>query len=181
MDRSDIPKVIHDFFESSQIPLTLSDPRLPHDPLILANKAFYRMTGYGASEVLGKNCRFMQGDRTQPKARQVIRGDFTADRDTRILITNYRKSGEEFDNYLFIFTLFDSENTPLFRIGSQMEVPDINRADVFQRHTSDLRTGLDQLNSHTDIAQQHLINTGELVGLSVKSLLMARLDVLRSS
>jgi putative membrane protein insertion efficiency factor len=58
MSSTDVPQVIHDFFETSQIPLSLSAPTLREDPLILANEAFYRMTGFNSDEALGKNCRF---------------------------------------------------------------------------------------------------------------------------
>lgn len=177
----DIPSTIHDFFTDSQIPLTLSDPRLPDDPLILANEPFYRMTGYTAAEALGANCRFMQGKATQKSSRNMIKGDFAASRDSKVLIRNYRKSGEAFDNYLYIFTVFDNTEEPLFRIGSQFEVPAINRAQEFETHAAKLLDGLKAVNSSGAIARNHLIETGELVGTSVKTLLMARLHNLRTS
>ena len=149
----DIPSIIHDFFTGSQIPLTLSDPRLPDDPLILANEPFYRMTGYTAAEALGANCRFMQGEGTQKSSRNTIKGDFAASRDTKVLI----------------------------RIGSQFEVPSINRAQEFETHAATLRKGLDSINDSGEIARNQLVQTGELIGASVKSLLMARLENLRAS
>lgn len=177
----DIPRRIHDFFEESQIPLTLSDPRLPDDPLILANEAFYRMTGFGASEALGKNCRFMQGRDTQKASRNTIRGDMAAHRDTRVMIRNYRKTGEPFDNFLYIFSVYDESDTPLFRIGSQFEVPKIERAKAFSAHAEHLARGLKAVNDSGEIAQNRLIELGEVIGISVKSLLMARLETLRAS
>lgn len=175
----EIPKVVHDFFEESQVPLALSDPNLPEDPLVLANEAFYRMSGYGPSEVLGANCRFMQGPNTQEHVRKTIRGDLTANRDSQVLIRNYRKSGEEFDNFLIIFTLRDAKGVPIFRIGSQFEVPEIQRNTRFDEHAEKLRQGIEVMNKNSNIAQQQLVNTGELVGLTVKRLLMARLETLK--
>ncbi len=177
----EVPSIIHDFFTNSQIPLTLSDPQLPDDPLILANESFYRMTGYTAAEALGSNCRFMQGNGTQKSSRNIIKGDFAASRDTKVLIRNYRKSGEPFDNYLFIFTVFDRADRPLFRIGSQFEVPIINRAHEFETHATSLLDGLNAVNESQDMARNQMIDTGELVGTSVKTLLMARLENLRAS
>lgn len=177
----DIPSKIHDFFEDSQIPLTLSDPQLPDDPLILANKAFYRMTGYRPDEALGANCRFMQGPETQKASRDTIRGAFAANRDSSVLIRNYRKTGETFDNYLYIFTVLDKNDQPIFRIGSQFEVPAINRAKAFDNHASTLLMGIEKLNNTADSAHRQMVNTGQLVGATVKSLLMARLENLRST
>ncbi len=176
----DIPSKIQDFFSASQIPLTLSDPKLPDNPLILANDPFYRMTGYSADEALGANCRFMQGKGTQKASRNAIKGDLAANRDSKVLIRNYRKSGEAFDNYLYIFTVFDNTEEPLFRIGSQFEVPAINRAQEFEAHASKLLGGLNILNNSGQIARNQLIETGELVGASIKTLLIARLENLRA-
>ncbi len=176
-----IPSLVFEFFEESQIPLTLSDPNLPDEPLILANKAFYRMTGYSPSEALGGNCRFMQGKGTLQSSRNTIRGDFAAKRDTKVLIRNYRKSGEEFDNFLYIFTLFDDHDAPIFRIGSQFEVPALNRAKAFETHATTLYERLDALNESGAIARTQLIDMGELVGISVKALLKGRLDNLRAA
>lgn len=177
----DLPTHIHDFFESSQIPLSLSDPQLPDDPLILANQSFYRMTGYEPDEVLGANCRFMQGKDTSAVTRETIKKDFATAQDTKVLIRNYRKSGEVFDNFLYIFTVFDDKNRPVFRIGSQFEVPEIGRTNAFASHADQLYQVLESVNESRDIARKQLINTGELVTTSVKHLLMARLENLRSS
>lgn len=177
----DIPEVIHDFFEKSTIPLTLSNPQVPDEPLILANDSFYRMTGYSAKEALGSNCRFMQGKNTQKSARNTIKGDFAANRDTKVMIRNYRKSGEPFDNYLYIFTVFDTDDKPMFRIGSQFEVPEANRAKAFQKHADDLLNVLTLVNESGEFARNQMIETGELVGISIKSMLMARLENLRSN
>lgn len=176
-----IPSNIQEVFSGSQIPLTLTDPNSPDEPLILANEAFYRMTGYSVDEVIGNNCRFMQGKDTSRSAINTIRGNFAAQRDTKVLIRNYRKSGEEIDNYLYIFTLFDDQDRPVFRVGSQFEVPQFQRAKAFESHASALHEDVKLLNSSGTIARRHLIDTGELVGASVKSLLLSRLETLRSN
>lgn len=110
--QTDIPSVIRAFFAEAQIPLTLSNATVPEDPIILANEPFYRMTGYSADETLGNNCRFMQGKDTPQSALNTIRGDFTARRDTQVLLRNYRKSGEAFDNYLYIFRSTTTPDRP---------------------------------------------------------------------
>lgn len=176
-----IPSLVHEFFQQSQIPLTLSDPNLPDEPLILANDAFYRLTGYEPKEALGANCRFMQGKDTFQSSRNTIRGDFAAKRDTKVLIRNYRKNGEEFDNFLYIFTLFDDRGAPIFRIGSQFEIPFIDRAQAFETHAATLRDDMETLNTSGAFARNQLVRAGELIGVSVKSLLDKRLDNLRAS
>ncbi len=177
----EIPSQIKELFENSTIPLTLSDVNALDEPLVFANRPFFRMTEFSESEALGSNCRFMQGKATQQAARNTIRGDFAANRDSTVLIRNYRKSGEVFDNYLYIFTLLDDANAPIMRIGSQFEVPAIKRASAFSEHANELLDGLSKVNASGDLRSRHLIETGQLVGASVKSLLMARLENLRVS
>lgn len=176
MSTTAIPQVIRDFFETSQVPLTLSDPAQAKDPMILANDPFCRMIGYSQDEVLGQNCNFLQGPNTQDHSRKTIAADLMANRDCKVLIRNYRKSGEEFDNFLFIFSVLKANGEPMFRIGSQFEVPEIDRTPRFDAHTSELRAGIDAINAQADIARQRLIDTGAFVGLTVKTLLMARLE-----
>jgi hypothetical protein len=60
-------------------------------------------------------------------------------------------------------------------------VPSINRAQEFETHAATLRKGLDSINDSGEIARNQLVQTGELIGASVKSLLMARLENLRAS
>lgn len=175
-----IPSHIRDFFAGSHIPLALSDPSLPDDPMVLGNAPFYEMTGYEPDEVIGQNCRFLQGKSTLPSSRNTIRGDFAARRDTKVLIRNYRKSGEEFDNFLYIFTLYDEHDTPAFRIGSQFEVPTVHRAKAFESYAKTLSQQVDALNTSGAASRSRLIDVGELVGLSVKTLLQSRLDNLRA-
>lgn len=181
MIQSDIPQVIHDFFAVSEIPLTLTDPNISDDPIVLANSAFYRMSGFTADDILGKNCRFMQGPETQDRVRKTISGDLMANRDSQVLIRNYRKTGEAFDNFLFIFTVLDTKGQAMFRIGSQFEVPEIGKHAEFDAHATRLRDGINNMNAQVDAAQQQLVNTGALVGLTVKSLIMARLEALKAA
>ncbi|KIT14978.1 PAS domain-containing protein [Jannaschia aquimarina] len=176
---TEIPQPIRDFFDGSQVALTLSDPRQKDDPLVLANDAFLRMTGYDLSEIGNRNCRFLQGDRAQDSVRKTLRGDFAAGRDSRVVVTNYRKSGEAFDNFLYIFTIFDRSGAPLWRIGSQFEIPRVDRAAGFESHAAQLQDGLEKLNDSLDVARQRQIDLSEMVGLTVRDLLRARLDNLR--
>lgn len=176
---SEIPSAVISFFNESQVPLTLCDPTQNDDPLILANTAFYQMSGYAPAEVLGRNCRFLQGRHTQGSIRKIIRDDYAAQHDTRVLIRNYRKDGEAFDNFLYIFTVMDARNRPLYRIGSQFEVPLVDKTTSFENHAAQLRDGLEKLNLHANAARQQMVRLVDVVGLSVRELLQARLTVLR--
>lgn len=176
-----IPRSIQNFIDENRIPLVLSDAKDPEEPILLANQCFCDMTGFSAVEIVGQNCRFMHGPATQKAARDTIRGDFAANRDTSILIRNHRKSGEPFDNFLYIFTLFDADNTAEFRIGSQFEIPSSRRADAFERHIDVLRAGLDAINCSGDLPSHRLIDLAPLGAMNASALLFARLNTLKAA
>ena len=55
--------------ERTRQPMVVTDPRLPDNPIVLANRSFLALTGYETDEVLGRNCRFLQGPDTDPRRR----------------------------------------------------------------------------------------------------------------
>ena len=71
--------------------ITLADPDLEDMPLVYANKAFEKMTGYTMEEVIGKNCRFMQGEDREQKERYMMQEAFKNKQPIEITFKNYRK------------------------------------------------------------------------------------------
>ncbi|MCJ2086699.1 PAS domain S-box protein [Methylobacterium sp. E-005] len=108
--------------EKTRLPMILTDPNLPDDPIVFANRAFQELSGYGAEELLGRNCRFLQGPGTDPAQVQGIRDALAERRDTAIDILNYRRDGTPFLNELFISPILDREGRVLYHFGSQVDV-----------------------------------------------------------
>ena len=101
---------------------TISDPRLPDNPLVFVNPAFERTTGYRRDEVQGLNCRFLQGPDTDPAAVQAVR-DALASREHRtITLLNYRKDGSAFWNELAVSPVFDAAGELTHFVGIQSDV-----------------------------------------------------------
>ncbi len=76
--------------------ITISDPNQPDNPLTYVNRSFELMTGYPSEEVLGRNCRFLQGtDRDQPALEELCAA-LREGRDCQVLLRNYRKNGTPF-------------------------------------------------------------------------------------
>ena len=88
----------------------LSDPKLPDNPIVFATPDFYTMTGYTAKEVLGRNCRFLQGPGTSQRAVEVIRKAVQTGSDCTVCLLNYKADGTPFWNQLFVAALRDSDN-----------------------------------------------------------------------
>ena len=102
--------------------ITISDPSLPDNPIIYANRGFERMTGYLAEEVIGRNCRFLQGGDTAPEVVAKIRRAVTAGEDCTVELRNYRKDGDLFWNRLSIRPLRDTAGEVSHFIGIQTDV-----------------------------------------------------------
>src|SRR3954471_11173822 len=103
------------------MPMVLSDARQEDNPIVLANQAFLDLTGYTAREVLGRNCRFLQGPGTSAADVEEIRLGLAAGRDVDVEIVNYRKDGSSFINQLAISPVIGADGTLLYYFGSQKD------------------------------------------------------------
>ena len=83
-----------DGFSRSQVSMVVSNPHLDDNPIIYVNHAFSRQTGYARSAVIGRNCRFLQGDDTSKDAVDLIRIGVAGQEPVTVDILNYRASGE---------------------------------------------------------------------------------------
>jgi len=95
---------------SGQQNFVLSDPRLPDNPIVYASPGFYQLTGYTQDQVLGRNCRFLQGPATDPRAVDIIRKAIASGSDSTTCLLNYKADGTPFWNQFFIAALRDSDN-----------------------------------------------------------------------
>lgn len=95
---------------SGQQNFVLSDPRLPDNPVVYASPGFYVLTGYTQEQVLGRNCRFMQGPGTDPRAIDIIRTAIAKGSDATTCLLNYKSDGSPFWNQFFVAALRDSDN-----------------------------------------------------------------------
>jgi PAS domain S-box-containing protein len=102
--------------------ITIADARLPDRPLIYANEGFERMTGYPVAEVLGRNCRFLQGPATDAAPMAEVRAALAESRECVVEILNYRKDGSQFWNRLSITPVRDSSGQVTHFIGIQSDV-----------------------------------------------------------
>ncbi len=120
--------------------IVIADARLPDTPLIYANPAFERMTGYRLDEVAGLNCRFLQGPDTDPAAVTRLHNAICSGEGTSLLIRNYRKNGEPFWNELTISPVRNQNGALTHFIGIQNDVSarihterELRRLSDFQR------------------------------------------------
>jgi len=118
--RSDFQLI--DSLSAGQQNFVLSDPRLPDNPIVFATPGFYRLTGYTPEQVLGRNCRFLQGSGTDPKSVDIVRKAIQSGSDCTVCILNYKADGTPFWNQFFVAALRDSDNCIVNYVGVQTEI-----------------------------------------------------------
>jgi len=138
---------------TTRMPMLITDPRQPDNPIVFVNDAFARLTGYTREETLGRNCRFLQGPGTNvddiDRLRQAI-----ADRvPVEVELLNYKKDGSIFWNRVLVSPVFDGDDLTYF-FASQLDVtrdrisglaPDGSGDGDMQRRIADLTAAEDRL------------------------------------
>jgi PAS domain S-box-containing protein len=107
---------------ATRMPMVITDPRQPDNPIVFANDAFCRLTGYPREEILGRNCRFLQGPETDPGTVAAIHAAVKEARSIEIEIRNHRRTGEPFWNRLLLAPVRDAQGTLAYFFASQLDV-----------------------------------------------------------
>ena len=108
--------------EMTRMPMILTDPRQSDNPIVFANKAFLDLTGYEEREVVGRNCRFLQGPHTDRESVAQLREAIAARQAISLEILNYRRDGSRFWNAIFMGPVFGKDGTLLYFFASQLDV-----------------------------------------------------------
>ncbi|XKH00839.1 EAL domain-containing protein [Marinobacter nauticus] len=130
--------------EASPNGLIMVDAQKPDMPIVFANPAFSRITGYPTHEILGQNCRFLQGKDTDPKAVRQIREGLQGTDRVDVSLINYRKDGTPFWNRVTISPVLDADGSCTHFIGIQQDITyqKEQEAKIAYQATHDLLTGL---------------------------------------
>jgi PAS domain S-box-containing protein len=121
-DTGIIPQVLTQILDGSVNGITLSDPDLEDNPIVYANKAFEKITGYTQEETVGRNCRFLQGEERDQPELQKVRDAIKNAKAIEVTLKNFRKNGELFYNRFSLTPLFDSDGHLIYFMGVQYDV-----------------------------------------------------------
>ncbi|KAF3883874.1 MULTISPECIES: MHYT domain-containing protein [Nostocales] len=144
--------------------IVITDPRQPDNPMIFCNPAFESMTGYSQQEVIGRNCRFLQGPGTDPMSVEQIREAIRLGHECQVIVQNYRKDGTPFWNEVTISPVKDKSGRIINFIGIQ--------TDITQRKWAE-----EELRLSKEILQQNLLEFISHVEEVVKGDLTVRAEI----
>lgn len=121
-DLNDRGSVFFAAVEMTRMPMILTDPNLDDNPIVFANKAFLDLTGYEEEEVLGRNCRFLQGAQTDRQSVAELRDAVASHSSIALELLNYRRDGSPFWNAVFVGPVYDKAGNLLYFFASQLDV-----------------------------------------------------------
>ena len=153
--------------------IVIADPRLPDCPLIYTNAAFLTMTGYTEAEVIGRNCRFLQGPQTDPEAVNKLRASIQQEQASQTLLLNYRKDGTVFWNEVTVTPVRDTRGVLTHFVGIQTDVTARHeaqavRARLFTREQA--RADREALLNRIGQALRSLPERGQILEAAVREL-----------
>ncbi|HEY8332145.1 MAG TPA: EAL domain-containing protein [Pseudomonas sp.] len=130
--------------EASYNGVLIVDAQAADQPIIYANPAFERITGYREEEVLGRNCRFLQGGETRQPAIGEIRRSLAEHREVHVVLRNFRKDGSPFWNDLYIAPVPDERGVVTHYVGVQNDISERKRfeSELAYNASHDVLTGL---------------------------------------
>jgi len=133
---ADEARLVRQGADAASLGITLVDLDAPDQPLIYANKGFERVTGYRADEILGRNCRFLQGSDTDSATTDRIREAIRRGEGFQGTILNYKKDGTPFWNRLTLTPFPKNPDAPSTRryVGIQEDVTEIRETEVERNH-----------------------------------------------
>ena len=116
---------------ATRMPMIVTDPRRDDNPIVFANAAFLALTGYAHDEVIGRNCRLLQGRDTDPASVAAIRAAVEGRHDISVDLLNYRKDGTPFWNALYLSPVTTAAGELQFFFASQMDITDRVEVQLF--------------------------------------------------
>jgi PAS domain S-box-containing protein len=166
--------------ERTGMPMVVTDPRQPDNPIVLANGAFLALTGYTADEVIGRNCRFLQGPDTKPADVEVIRrGLANHQNHVEVELLNYRKDGSTFWNQLAINSVANEAGELIYYFACQKDVTARRRAEQMEATERLLLMEIDHRAMNALTLVQSIVRLSRTVSIpDYSSSILGRVDAL---
>ena len=171
---------------ATRMPMVITDPAQADNPIVFCNEAFQDLSGYSRGEIIGRNCRFLQGPETDLATVSRVREAIAAGEAIDVDLLNYRKDGTTFWNALYLSPVRDKDGVIRFFFASQLDVTDRVEAQNIisdqkilverevERRTADLQAALDAktilLHEVDHRVKNNLTMIGSLLRLQVRTI-----------
>ena len=171
---------------ATRMPMVITDPEQHDNPIVFCNEAFQKLSGYNRDEIVGRNCRFLQGPDTDRDEVAKVRDAIKAKTDVAVDLLNYRKDGTTFWNALYLSPVRNDAGDVVFFFASQLDVTDRVRAQSIiaeqkleverevEARTADLKAALDAktllLHEVDHRVKNNLTMIGSLLRLQARSI-----------
>ncbi|WP_294641751.1 PAS domain-containing protein [uncultured Aureimonas sp.] len=156
---------------ATRMPMLITDPRQPDNPIVFANAAFARLTGFGRDEILGRNCRFLQGPATDRTDVARLRAAIEARVPIELELLNYKKDGTTFWNRLLVSPVFGVDGELTYFFASQFDVTlERERLVLLQRDRDELEAEVALRSAELQASEERLrlaLEAGRLGSWSV--------------
>ncbi|MFL0355735.1 PAS domain-containing protein [Erythrobacter sp. GH1-10] len=150
----------------TRMAICLCDPHKPDLPIVFANRAFRRLTGYSEADVIGRNCRLLQGPKTDPEPVARIREALANEDVVVVELLNYRKNGTTFWNALHLGPIYNDKGELVYFFGSQWDVSDVRAARAEEQHAKDMARELSHRMKNMFAVISGIVNvTGRVRGI----------------
>ena len=150
----------------TRMAICLCDPKQADLPIVFANRAFRRLTGYSEEEIVGRNCRFLQGAKTDPEPIARIREAIANEDVVVVELLNYRKNGTTFWNALHLGPIYNDQGELVYFFGSQWDVSDVRAARAEERHAKEMARELSHRMKNMFAVISGIVNvTGRVRGI----------------
>ncbi|MBK9142481.1 MAG: PAS domain-containing protein [Candidatus Melainabacteria bacterium] len=158
-DRKDKLNLLERAIFSARNGIVITDPRQDDNPIIYVNPGFLELTGYDAGEVLGLNCRFLQGDDRRQAALDVLREALKEEKPTTVVLRNYRKNGELFWNELTVSPVHDENGVLTNFVGIQNDITarieaETRISEFYSMISHELRTPLTSIRASLGLIEE---------------------------
>ncbi|MGX7895831.1 PAS domain-containing protein [Tsuneonella sp. HG222] len=150
----------------TRMAICLCDPHKPDIPIVFANRAFRQLTGYHEEEIIGRNCRFLQGPDTDQGEVAKIRTALQTEDVAVVELLNYRKDGTPFWNALHIGPIYDAAGRLTYFYGSQWDVSDVRAARAEEHYAREMARELSHRMKNMFAVISGIVNvTGRMRGI----------------
>lgn len=156
---------------ATRMPMLITDPRQPDNPIVFANAAFARLTGYDRGNIIGRNCRFLQGPATDRAEVARLRNAIERKTPIELELLNYKKDGSTFWNRLLVSPVFSEDGQLTYFFASQFDVTlERERLVRLQQDRNELEAEVAQRNAALQASEERLrfaLDAGQLGSWSI--------------